>query len=134
MLTNPDDQPPSPAADPSDLAELVSKAAEGDAESWAEITDRFTTLVWAIARSHQLSADDSADVVQMTWLRLIESLPTVRAPGSTAGLARRHRSTRGARAARAPFLRRSLRQPRATGNRPRGVASAISARAKPTVG
>jgi DNA-directed RNA polymerase specialized sigma24 family protein len=74
MLTSPDDQPPSPAADPSDLAELVSKAAEGDAESWAEITDSFTHLVWAIARSHQLSADDSADVVWITWLRLIENL------------------------------------------------------------
>ncbi len=67
-------QATSPAADPSDLTGLVSKAAAGDADSWAEITDLFTTMVWAIARSHRLSADDSADVVQIVWLRLLENL------------------------------------------------------------
>jgi DNA-directed RNA polymerase specialized sigma24 family protein len=74
MFNSADDQPPSPAADPSDLAGLVSKAAAGEADSWAEITDRFTSMVWAIARSHRLGADDSADVVQIVWLRLLENL------------------------------------------------------------
>jgi DNA-directed RNA polymerase specialized sigma24 family protein len=85
MLTRPDDQPPSPDADASDLAGLVSRAAEGDAESWAEITDRFTHLVWAIARSHQLSADDSADVVRITWLRLLEHLQRIDHPEALPG-------------------------------------------------
>lgn len=93
MLTSPDDHPPSPAADASDLAGLLSRAAEGDAESWAEITNRFTSIVWAIARSHQLSADDSADVVRITWLRLIENLQRFEhpeaLPGWLAGTARR---------------------------------------------
>jgi len=85
MLTSPDDQPPSPTADPSDLAGLVSRAAEGEAESWAEITDHFTHLVWAIARSHQLSADDSADVVQIVWLRLLENLRQIDQPEALPG-------------------------------------------------
>jgi DNA-directed RNA polymerase specialized sigma24 family protein len=63
----------------------VSKAAEGDAESWAEITDRFTNLVWAIARSHQLSADDSTEVVRITWLRLLESLRHIDQPEALPG-------------------------------------------------
>jgi DNA-directed RNA polymerase specialized sigma24 family protein len=51
----------------------VAKAAGGDAESWAAITGRFTPLLWAIARSHQRNKDDSADVVEITWLRLLEN-------------------------------------------------------------
>ena len=35
-------------------------------------------LVWAVARAHRLSTADGADVVQTTWLRLIEHLPQIR--------------------------------------------------------
>ena len=85
MSTSPDDHLTSRAAVPSDVTGLLSRAAEGDAESWAEITDRFTNLVWAIARSHQLSADDSTDVVRSTWLRLLESLRHIDQPEALPG-------------------------------------------------
>jgi hypothetical protein len=56
------------------LTDLLCRAADGDVESWAEINDRFTNLPWGIARSNRLSTEDSADVVQTTWLRLVENL------------------------------------------------------------
>jgi DNA-directed RNA polymerase specialized sigma24 family protein len=78
-------QATSPAADPSGLAGLVSRAAAGDAESWAEITDRYTPIVWAVARSHQLDTDESAAVVRATWLRLLDNLRQVDHPDALPG-------------------------------------------------
>ena len=69
----------------SELAGLVSAAAEGDAESWDEITNRFTNLLWAVARSYRLSPDDAADVVQNTWLRLLENLRRIDHPEALPG-------------------------------------------------
>jgi RNA polymerase sigma factor (sigma-70 family) len=68
-----------------DLAGLVARAADGDAGSWEEITERFSRLVWAIARSHRLNADDSGDVVQNTWLRLLENLRRIEQPEALPG-------------------------------------------------
>lgn len=36
--------------------------------------DRFTPLLWAIARGHGLPTSAAADVAHTTWLRLVESL------------------------------------------------------------
>lgn len=69
----------------SSLTDLVSAAADGDAESWNEITRRFTNLLWAVARSYRLASTDAADVVQNTWLRLVENLHRVEHPEALAG-------------------------------------------------
>lgn len=69
----------------SDLGRLLSAAAEGDADSWEEITHRFTNLLWAVARSHRLSTEDSADLVQNTWLRLLENLRRIDCPEAPPG-------------------------------------------------
>ena len=61
-------------------ADLVSAAAQGDREAWAQLVDRFTGLLWAVARGHRLSEADAADVVQTTWLRLVENLSNLRDP------------------------------------------------------
>ena len=61
-------------------AELVTAAAGGDRHAWDQLTDRFTRLLWAIARGHRLSEADAADVVQTTWLRLVENLSRLREP------------------------------------------------------
>ena len=65
-----------------DLATLLTAASEGDQEAWNVITDRFTSLLWSVARSYRLGSDDAEDVVQNTWLRLLENLPrsTTRRP------------------------------------------------------
>jgi RNA polymerase sigma factor (sigma-70 family) len=62
----------------SDVGELVSLAAAGDDRAWSALVDRFTPLLWGIARSYRLSSADAADVVQMTWLRLMQHLPDLR--------------------------------------------------------
>jgi len=73
--------PAEPAHPPAgDLDLLVRRAADGDAQAWNEITDRFTRLVWAVARSYRLNDMDAADVVQNTWLRLVENLTRIERP------------------------------------------------------
>lgn len=49
-------------------AALVAAASKGDEQSWSELVDRFTRLVWSVARAHGLSEADAADVCQTTWL------------------------------------------------------------------
>ncbi len=62
------------------VADAVRRAADGDATAWDELVDRFSGLVWSVARGHGLGAADAADVVQTTWLRLAESLARIRDP------------------------------------------------------
>ena len=61
-------------------ARLVDDAARGDQAAWNELVARYSGLLWAIARAHRLTGGDAADVVQTTWLRLIEHLPAIRNP------------------------------------------------------
>jgi RNA polymerase sigma factor (sigma-70 family) len=68
------------AAGPEAVSHLLARARTGDAAAWAVITDRYTGLLWAVARAMGLSAADAADAVQTTWLRLVENLGSVRNP------------------------------------------------------
>lgn len=74
-------------------AELVAAAAAGDREAWGALVERYTSLLWSVARSFRLSEADAADVVQTTWLRLVEHLDRVddpeRLPGWLATTVRR---------------------------------------------
>lgn len=62
------------------LGTLVARALDGDDGAWSAIVDRFSGLVWSTARAHRLSAADAADVVQLTWLRLVEHLDRINDP------------------------------------------------------
>lgn len=64
----------------SDLAALVKQAGDGDQEAWDDLVARFNGLVWSIARGHRLRQADAGDVVQTTWLRLVEHLDRIRDP------------------------------------------------------
>jgi RNA polymerase sigma factor (sigma-70 family) len=59
-------------------ARLVAAAARGEEAAWNRIVERYSALVWSVARVHRLSDGDTADVVQTTWLRLIEHLADIR--------------------------------------------------------
>jgi RNA polymerase sigma factor (sigma-70 family) len=59
-------------------ARVVAAAARGDETAWNTIVERYSRLVWAVARTHRLSSGDAADVVQATWLRLLEHLTDIR--------------------------------------------------------
>ena len=66
--------------DMSEVAELVRAAAEGDQAAWNGLVDRYNGLVWSVARSHRLATADASDVVQTTWLRLVEHLGRLQDP------------------------------------------------------
>jgi RNA polymerase sigma factor (sigma-70 family) len=72
---------------------LVHRAQAGDQQAWDELVTRFTSLLWSVARAHRLDSFDAADVVQTTWLRLLEHLGDIqdpeRLPGWLATTARR---------------------------------------------
>lgn len=68
-----------------ELGVLLAAASTGDQEAWNALTERFTNLLWSVARSYRLSHDDAADAVQNTWLRLLENLTTIHNPEALPG-------------------------------------------------
>jgi RNA polymerase sigma factor (sigma-70 family) len=64
----------------SDVERLVRDAAAGDQAAWNRLVERFNGLVWAVVRSHRLAGADASDVVQTTWLRLVEHLDRLQDP------------------------------------------------------
>jgi RNA polymerase sigma factor (sigma-70 family) len=84
-------------------AATVAAAAGGDQAAWNRLVERHSSLVWGVARAHRLSGSDAADVVQTTWLRLIEHLPQIRNPdgvGAWLATTARRESLRALRHAR----------------------------------
>ncbi|WP_018656929.1 RNA polymerase sigma factor [Actinomadura flavalba] len=69
-------------ADPGDL---VRRARRDDEDAWNALVTRYSELLWAVARSCRLGDADCADVVQITWLRLIERLDTLHTPEHVGG-------------------------------------------------
>lgn len=63
-----------------DTRALVARVRAGDQDAWLVLTDRYTNLLWSVARSMGLNRADAADAVQTAWLRLVERLDSVREP------------------------------------------------------
>jgi RNA polymerase sigma factor (sigma-70 family) len=61
-------------------ADLLQRIRSGDAHAWSELTDRYSNLLWSVARSLRMSDSDAADAVQTAWLRLVENLDAIREP------------------------------------------------------
>jgi RNA polymerase sigma factor (sigma-70 family) len=61
-------------------ADLLFRIRAGDAGAWTELTDRYSNLLWSVARSLRMSDSDAADAVQTAWLRLVENLDAIREP------------------------------------------------------
>jgi RNA polymerase sigma factor (sigma-70 family) len=70
----------SPPGHALDVSAHLTAAGAGDAAAWRTIIDRYQRLVWATVRGHRLSDADSSDVVQTTWLRLVEYLDRIEDP------------------------------------------------------
>jgi len=60
-------------------ADLVIEAANGDQASWDALVDRFSSMVWSVAR-RRLNAADAADVCQTTWMQLVRHLDRIEQP------------------------------------------------------
>jgi RNA polymerase sigma factor (sigma-70 family) len=67
-----------------DVASLVRRAAAGDTSAWERLVDQYSRLIWAMTRDFKLSESDAADVVQATWLRLLEHIGRIEYPDSIA--------------------------------------------------
>jgi RNA polymerase sigma factor (sigma-70 family) len=65
---------------PGEGADLLARLRDGDAAAWEEVVERYSSLIWAVARAHRLDPTRAADVSQVTWLRLLEHLDEVRQP------------------------------------------------------
>jgi len=65
---------------PGGVAEIVRSAASGDATAWDRLMDQYGKLIWAITRDFNLAESDASDVVQTTWLRLVEHIDRLEHP------------------------------------------------------
>ena len=66
-------------------ATLLARAAQGDQRAWDELVAEHSRLLWSVARSFRLDAADANDVVQTTWLRLLEHLDRIEDPSRLVG-------------------------------------------------
>jgi RNA polymerase sigma factor (sigma-70 family) len=83
---------PSEAANPTNPtnptnidARLVARARIGDQSAWTALVERYTPVLWWTVRHYHLRDSDAADVVQETWLKLVESLDRLREPDRVGG-------------------------------------------------
>ncbi|HEX4091667.1 MAG TPA: sigma-70 family RNA polymerase sigma factor [Trebonia sp.] len=63
-----------------DVARLVRQAANGAEHAWERLVDQYSRLLWSITREFNLPDSDAADVVQNTWLRLVEHINRLHHP------------------------------------------------------
>jgi RNA polymerase sigma factor (sigma-70 family) len=56
------------------------RARDGDTAALGEIVRELNPLLWHVARGEGLTAEESADVVQTSWLELLRRLHEIRSP------------------------------------------------------
>jgi RNA polymerase sigma factor (sigma-70 family) len=80
-----------------DIAELVRRATDGDWWAWERLISQYGRLIWATTHDFKLAESDAADVVQATWLRLLENIHRLEYPervGSWLAATARHECLR----------------------------------------
>lgn len=74
--------------------ELIRACRQGRPQAWEQVLDKYERLVFSIALKQGLTAADAADIVQITFTILLQSLDVfdeeVRLGGWLATVARRH--------------------------------------------
>ena len=55
---------------------------DGQADGMSTLVDEVTPLLWAVARQQGLHHQGAEDVVQNTWLKLVEHAPSIADPQS----------------------------------------------------
>lgn len=63
-----------------EVAGTVREAIAGSQDAWDALVERFSGLVWSIARAQLPDASDASDVSQTVWLRLAEHIGELRDP------------------------------------------------------
>ena len=67
------------------VADLVTRARNGDRQAWEALVERYAMLTWSICRRHRLGDADAEDVSQTVWLQLVDQLGKIRDPAALAG-------------------------------------------------
>jgi RNA polymerase sigma factor (sigma-70 family) len=67
-------------ADARAIKHVVTAATAGDTTALSALIDRFGTRIRGVARRHRLAAHDVEDVMQATWLKLLEHGDSIRDP------------------------------------------------------
>ena len=62
------------------LGACLVRARDGDTVAVGEIVRELNPLLWHVARGEGLTAEESADVVQTSWLELLRRLHEIRSP------------------------------------------------------
>ena len=65
--------------------EWLAGAVAGDRTAWDALVDRYAGMLWSIARAHRLGDHDAGDVIQTTWLRLLDNLERIDDPDRIGG-------------------------------------------------
>ena len=52
----------------------------GDMHAWNRLVERYGRLIWSTTVRFKLEESDAADVVQTTWMRLIEHIDRIEQP------------------------------------------------------
>jgi RNA polymerase sigma factor (sigma-70 family) len=68
-----------------ELVALVQAACAGNSDAWTRLVERFDCTLRRIARSYRLAAADVDEVVQATWLDLVEDIERIREPRAIGG-------------------------------------------------
>jgi RNA polymerase sigma factor (sigma-70 family) len=68
-----------------DNVTLLERAAKGDQLAWRRLVEEHDGLIKCVARSFRLQSADVFDVAQMTWMRLLQNMHTIRQPERLAG-------------------------------------------------
>ena len=63
-----------------EIASWVRRAGTGDLQAWNRLVDQYSRLIWSITTNFKLGESDAADVVQTTWMRLIEHIDRIEQP------------------------------------------------------
>src|SRR5687767_2438174 len=73
---------------------LLQACRDGDAQGWSRLLDKYERLVYSIPLNYGLSREDAADIAQIVFTSLLQSLDNLREESNLAGwlatVARRH--------------------------------------------
>jgi RNA polymerase sigma factor (sigma-70 family) len=64
------------------IAGLLQAAREGQQEAVGQLVTELSPLLWQVARAAGLGLGDAEDVLQTTWLRLLDHLDDIHAAGA----------------------------------------------------
>jgi RNA polymerase sigma factor (sigma-70 family) len=63
-----------------ETGELLRRVQAGERAALDQIVERLTPLMWNVARAQGLDKESASDVVQVTWVKLLENIHRIRSP------------------------------------------------------